>query len=135
MRTILEALESIMREDAELAAMLQPTAEMPTKVFPFMPTSEASYPCITYYLNTGNPHAEIDAEEIQTYSIDLWVLDDYGLLQDIFARLRVLFQNGIQPESRTVYSMDCEFYQDLSQESGSGVLYHKVTRWELKSIE
>lgn len=128
------ALVAKLKGDATLSALLGATAQQP-KLFPHSPPSAAVYPCITYYLNTDIPHKEISEEKDQTYNLDIWSRD-LGLNQDVKERLDALLTGDtLAPAGRRAYWCECEFATDLTQTMADGsTLYHKVTRWRIKSV-
>lgn len=134
MKSIMAALVARIRGDPELTQLLEATAQAP-KVYPHRPPSASVYPCVTYYLLTGTPHEEITTEEDQTYSLDIWA-KSFTLAQQIGERLDVVLRGApLAPAGRHAYHCDREFTADLTEELGDGTtLYHKVTRWRVKSI-
>ncbi len=134
MKSIMAALVARIRGDPELMQLLEATPQAP-KVYPHRPPSAAVYPCITYYLLTGRPHEEIGPEEEQTYSIDVWS-KSFTLSQQIGERLDAVLRGAPPaPAGRRAYHCDREFATDLTEELGDGTtLYHKITRWRVKSI-
>lgn len=127
---IMTALVSKLSNDAALSALLGASKDAP-RVFPFMPPSSAVYPCITYRLASDIPHDQMPETE-QQYILDIW---DYDLLrvQEICLRLDELL-GALKTAKRNTYHIARVWAADLAEEHANGVLYHKTTRWQIKSV-